>query len=157
LARVLIVGCGCRGQELARALVAQGHAVRGTTRDPARRAAIAAAGAEPVLADPDRVGTLVAALDGVTIFCRLLGAATGTPDDLAQLHGPRLRALLEKLVDTPVRGYVHEAAGEGDAALVREAAETWSIPVRMLASGPWPDAGLDAVEALLHSPSGQKP
>ena len=31
--RVLIVGCGGRGQALARSLVEAGHAVRGTTRD----------------------------------------------------------------------------------------------------------------------------
>ena len=36
MARVLIVGCGGRGQALARELVAAGHAVRGMTRDPAR-------------------------------------------------------------------------------------------------------------------------
>jgi 3-hydroxyisobutyrate dehydrogenase-like beta-hydroxyacid dehydrogenase len=47
LARVLIVGCGCRGQALARELRAAGHAVRGTTRDAGKVAAIAAAGAEP--------------------------------------------------------------------------------------------------------------
>jgi uncharacterized protein YbjT (DUF2867 family) len=155
LARVLIVGCGCRGQELARALTERGHAVRGTTRDQARRAAIAAAGAEAVLADPDRVGTLVGALAGVTVVVRLLGGATGAPAELAELHGPRLRALLEKLVDTPVRGYVHEPAGEGDLELVRAAAETWAIPVATVDPGPWPDAGLRAVEALLHSPRGQ--
>ena len=32
LARVLIVGCGCRGRALAAELVAGGHAVRATTR-----------------------------------------------------------------------------------------------------------------------------
>jgi uncharacterized protein YbjT (DUF2867 family) len=151
LARVLIVGCGCRGQELARALVARGHAVRGTTRDPARREAIAAAGAEPVLADPDRVGTLVAALAGVTIVCRLLG---GVAD--AELHGPRLQALLEKLVDTPVRGYVHEAAGKADTALVREAARTWAIPIRIIDPEPGTGAALAAVGALLDSPQAEK-
>ncbi len=151
MARVLIVGCGCRGRELGRALVDRGHAVRGTTRDPAHRDAIAAAGAEPVLADPDRVGTLVGALAGVTIVCRLLGGVED-PD----LHGPRLQALLEKLVDTPVRGYVHEAAGEADAALVREAARTWAIPVRIVSPEPGTGAALAAVEALLDSPQAQK-
>ena len=34
MARVLIVGCGGRGQALARELAAAGHAVRGTTRSP---------------------------------------------------------------------------------------------------------------------------
>ena len=37
LARVLIVGCGCRGRELAAALMAEGHAVRGTLARPGRR------------------------------------------------------------------------------------------------------------------------
>jgi Trk K+ transport system NAD-binding subunit len=40
LARCLIIGCGCRGRMLARELVKDGHAVRGTTRDRARLAAI---------------------------------------------------------------------------------------------------------------------
>ena len=144
---MLIVGCGCRGQALARALVAEGHAVRGTTRDRARLHAIAAAGAEPVLADPDRVGTLVQGLAGVTIVCRLLGGAASPA-----LHGPRLRALLEKLVDTPVRGYVHEAAGAGDEALVHQAAETWSIPVAIVAPEPGIEAARSAIGALLDSP-----
>ena len=77
MARVLIVGCGCRGQELARDLVAAGHAVRGTTRDPARTEAIAATGAEPYVGDPDRIGTLMDALAGVTILCWLMGSASG--------------------------------------------------------------------------------
>ena len=129
MARVLIVGCGCRGQELARALVADGHVVRGTTRDRARFEAISAAGAEPLLADPDRVGTLVGALDAVAIVVWLLGRVRD-PD----LHGPRLRALFEKLVDTMVRGVVVETT-EAGASIAREAAHTWSIPVRVLEEG----------------------
>ena len=35
MARVLIVPCGCRGQALARDLVAAGHAVRGVVYEPA--------------------------------------------------------------------------------------------------------------------------
>ena len=73
MARVLIVGCGCRGQALARDLRAAGHAVRGTTRDPGKAAAIAATGAEPYVGDPDRVATLMEALTGVTIVCWLMG------------------------------------------------------------------------------------
>jgi uncharacterized protein YbjT (DUF2867 family) len=152
LARVLIVGCGCRGQQLARELAAAGHAVRGTTRDPARFDAIAAAGAEPVVADPDRVGTLVPALAGVAVVVRLL-ANVADPD----LHGPRLRAFLEKLVDTQVRAYVHEQVGEDDVALVREASQTWSIPIATIPSQPWPLAAMAPLTALLDSPPGQKP
>jgi Trk K+ transport system NAD-binding subunit len=66
MARCLIIGCGCRGQSLARELVARGHAVRATTRDPGRVDAVAATGAEPIVGDPDRVGTLAPALEHVT-------------------------------------------------------------------------------------------
>src|ERR687897_2702608 len=79
MARVLIIGCGCRGQALARELRAAGHAVRGTTRDPARFAAIEAAGAEPYLGDPDRIATLMEALAGVSIVCWLMGTAGAAP------------------------------------------------------------------------------
>jgi nucleoside-diphosphate-sugar epimerase len=141
VARVLIVGCGCRGRALARELAAAGHAVRGTTRDPARLAEIEAAGAEAVVADPDRLGTIMCQLDGVTLVCWLLGAAD--PGAAPDLHGPRLRTLLERLVDTPVRGVVYEAAGSVDPALlaagaaaVREASATWSIPAEVVEADP---------------------
>ena len=150
MARVLIVGCGCRGQELARELVAEGHAVRGTTRDRGRFDAIAAAGAEPVRADPDRVGTLVAALDAVAVVVWLLGRASGTPEQLAALHRERLRAFFETVVDTVVRGVVLEHAGEGDAAIAREAASTWAIPVVILEG-----SAREAVLALLDSAGSQ--
>ena len=150
MARVLIVGCGCRGQELARELVAKGHAVRGTTRDRGRFDAIAAAGAEPVRADPDRVGTLVAALDAVAVVVWLLGRASGTREQLAALHRERLRAFFETVVDTVVRGVVLEPAGEGDAAIAREAASTWAIPVVILEG-----SAREAVLALLDSAGSQ--
>ena len=127
MARVLIVGCGCRGQALARDLVAAGHAVRGTTRSQDRTAAIAEAGAEPYVGDPDRIGTLMERAgrrDG-----RLLAAGT-VPDP--DLHGGRLRMLFEKLVDTPVRGVVYERALPEGEAIARDAAERWRIPVEII-------------------------
>ena len=45
--------------------------VRGTTRDPAKLDAIAAAGAEPYLGDPDRIATLMDALAQTTIVAWL--------------------------------------------------------------------------------------
>ena len=130
MARVLIVGCGCRGQALARDLVAAGHAVRGTTRSQDRTTPIAAAGAEPYVGDPDRIGTLMGALSGVTIVCWLLG---GVPDP--DLHGGRLRMLFEKLVDTPVRGVVYERALPQGEEIARDAAERWRIPVEIVDPG----------------------
>ena len=159
MARVLIVGCGGRGQALARELVAAGHAVRGTTRDPARTEAIAAAGAEPYVGDPDRIATLMEALTSVTIVCWLLGSAEG--ERAQELHAGRLRMLWEKLVDTPVRGVVYEAAGTldpdvlaGGLELARRAHETWQIPLAVLDTDPaecerWRAEAMSAVERLL--------
>ena len=159
MARVLIVGCGCRGGSLGGALRASGHAVRGTSRSPERLPDLETAGIEGVVADPDRLGTLVPALAGVTVLCWLMGSAEDSP----YVHGPRLSSLMEHLVDTPVRGLVYEAAGAADAALltdgaetVREASRTWHIPVEIVDTDPaahqaWLDAMTAAVERLLSS------
>jgi hypothetical protein len=137
VARVLIVGCGCRGLALASAL--SEHAVRGTTRTPDRLGELEAAGVEGVVADPDRLGTLMRAIDGVTVVCWLMGSAADSPD----LHGPRLQSLLEHLVDTHVRGFVYEAAGSADRALlqqgaqlVRTASRTWRIRAQVVSADP---------------------
>jgi uncharacterized protein YbjT (DUF2867 family) len=161
VARVLIVGCGCRGQALARELVSAGHAVRGTTRDSKRADAIAAAGAEPYVADPDRLGTLIGALQGTAIVCWLLASAKGEDAAVAQLHGLRLRSFCERLVDTGVRGLIYEAAGtvaadvlaEG-AHIAEEASATWRIPLRVLdtepgSAGAWLRAARADVDSLL--------
>lgn len=156
---MLIVGCGCRGRELAWELRAAGHAVRGTTRAREHLAEIEAAGAEAVLADPDRLGTLMRELHGVSLVCWLMGSAEGGTAE--GLHGPRLQTLLERLVDTPVRGVVYEAAGSldpellaGGAAAVREASARWSIPAEVVEAGPgdregWLAAMTAAVGRLL--------
>jgi uncharacterized protein YbjT (DUF2867 family) len=141
VARVLIVGCGCRGQALARELVAAGHVVRGTTREEGRADAIAAVGAEPYVGDPDRIGTLMDALIGVTVVCWLLGRVRD-PD----LHRGRLRMLFEKLVDTPVRGVVYERALPEGEAIARDAAERWHIPVEVIEPG---DDPVGAVERVI--------
>ena len=116
MARVLIVGCGCRGRALAAAL---GGARRAGHDALARAAAeLEAAGIEGVVADPDRLATLVPALAGVTVVCWLMGTAGGSPE----VHGDRLQTLMEHLVDTPVRGLVYEAAGSVDPALLARGA-----------------------------------
>jgi uncharacterized protein YbjT (DUF2867 family) len=169
VARVLIVGCGCRGRALAAELVDRGHAVRGTTRRPERRAEIAAAGAEPWVADPQRMGSLLGAIEGVSVLCWLLASATGPADAVAALHAGLLQRLLEEIVDTPVRGVVYEAAGTvdpavlaGAAELVRQAHETWHIPSRILRSDPadhraWVDGAAGSVAALLGGQSSRAP
>jgi nucleoside-diphosphate-sugar epimerase len=139
LARALIIGCGCRGRELGKDLLAAGWAVRGTSRGERGLAAIEAAGIEPALADPDRVGTVLEHVGDVAVAFHLLGSAVGKPEALAEIHGPRLERLLEKIVDTPVRGVVYEAVGSVDAAvldggagLVAAASRTWRIPAEIV-------------------------
>lgn len=140
MARVLIVGCGCRGRALAAALAEDGHAVRGTTRDPARLGELEAAGVEGMVADPNVLGTLLPALEGVSALCWLMGSADANAEEL---HGPRLESLLHKLVDSTVRGVVYEGAGtvagsllEQGAMIVRTAGATHGMPVEVVEADP---------------------
>jgi uncharacterized protein YbjT (DUF2867 family) len=161
LARALIVGCGCRGRALGGRLAAEGWSLRGTTRDPEHFADIEAAGIEPAVADPDRPGTLLDLVGDVTVVHWLLGTAQAEPEVIVAIHGARLQALLARLVDTPVRGIVYEAAGdvkrqhlERGAGLVRSAAETWRIPVEVVEADPtdfdpWLEAMIAATQRLV--------
>ena len=161
MARCLIIGCGCRGLSLARELIAAGHAVRGTTRHPARRDEIETAGAEAVIGDPDVVATLARSFDHVSVACMLLGSAVGSPEQLAALHGTRLEMLLARMVDTTVRGVVYEATGSADpaileagAGLVRARCEDARIAYVLLRADPaddraWTVAAAAAVKRAL--------
>lgn len=161
MARCLIIACGCRGRLLTRALVERGHAVRGTTRDATRRATIELAGAEAVVANPDRVATVAPALERVSVACVLLGSAAGRPDELASLHGSRLEMLVLRMLDTTVRGLVYEANGSVDPAVlvagagrVRRLCEPSRIPYALLEADPadheaWVEAAVAAVDRVL--------
>jgi uncharacterized protein YbjT (DUF2867 family) len=142
VARVLIVGGGCRGRQLARKLVVDGHAVRITTRSEAGRAAIESAGAECLIATPDRLATMRTALDGVTVACWFLAAARGEDATLEALHSSRLQAFVRQTIDTTVRGFVYERGApsaesspalERGEQLARELAELNAIPMAVLA------------------------
>src|SRR3954451_4836062 len=111
VARALIVGCGCRGRSLGRRLLEEGWAVRGTSRSDQGLAEIEAAGIEPALADPNRPGTLLELVGDVAVVHWLLASASGEQELLEVIHGSRLERTLERLVDTPVRGFVYEASG----------------------------------------------
>jgi hypothetical protein len=145
---------------LANGLFEAGHPVRGTTRDSERVSKLEAVGIETVVADPYRLATLMPHVANTTAMVWLMGSASG--DDVEALHRTRLQTVLERLVDTPVRGMVYEGAGtlprallrEG-AAAVREAALTWQMPNAIVDRDPrrgydeWRDAMLAAVERVL--------
>jgi uncharacterized protein YbjT (DUF2867 family) len=141
MARALIVGCGCSGRALGAELREEGWEVRGTSRDGEGLAAIEAVGIEPARADPEQPATVLELVDDVAVVIWLLGSAEGPTEQLAAIHGPRLEGLLERLVETPVRGFVYEGAGTvdpallaGGAELARNAERTWRIPIAITAT-----------------------
>jgi hypothetical protein len=103
VARVLIVGGAGRGRELE----SSGHVVE-----------------EAEGVDAERLATLTPRLDGVSVLCWLFG-----DDGSEALHGDRLAALLEYIVDTPVRGLVYERseAHPGGEELVARAERTFRL------------------------------
>jgi nucleoside-diphosphate-sugar epimerase len=160
VARALIVGCGCHGRELAGRLMARGWRVRGTSRERSRLAEIECAGFEAASADPDRPGTVLDLCADVTTVVWLLGSASGQADAISAVHGPRLERLLEKLVDSPVRGFAYEGDGTaGDAQLesgrriVESAGARWRIPVAVLTGSRdepgWAEQSADQIAGLL--------
>ena len=139
-----MVGGGCRGLALARSLVAEGHAVRAVTRHESRRAELEAAGCECWIGDPDRIGTLRYALENATVLLWLLATV-----DVPELHGSRLEMMLERTIDTMVRGVIYErgdAAPESGAELVERMAGYNEIPYRIVSVG---DELRPAIDSLL--------
>jgi hypothetical protein len=164
VARILIVGGGCRGRRFAARMADDGHAVRITTRTEAGRAAIDDTGAECWIGTPDRLATLRGALENVTIACWMLAGAHGDPDEVASLHGSRLEFFLGQAIDTTVRGLIYDATpgqvapdalAEGER-LVRTLTELNAIPMALLGAAgaagddeAWVGEAAAAVERLL--------
>lgn len=163
MARVLIVGGGCRGRSLAARLVQEGrHAVRITTRFESSRAAIEASGAECLIGTPDRLASMGGALDGVTIACWMLASAQGEREHVRALHGSRLESFLSQAIDTTVRGFVYDADAiavaretlrEGER-IVRAVTARNAIPAAILRTGArdaeeWLTGAWAAIEGLI--------
>jgi hypothetical protein len=151
--RVLLVGGGRPGLELTRRLTAGGHAVRFVTRHEGFREEIEAAGAECWVGDPDRIGSLRYGLDNVTVLLWLMGRA---PD--GDLHGSRLTMMMERTIDTTVRGVIYEGTLAGAAEVARMAAYN-EIPYAILDAdrddpGAWVDAVLEHIDGVLAAPRG---
>jgi len=135
VARALLVGCGCRGRMVGKRLLRAGWEVRGTSRHKEGLALIAEAGIEPALADPADPASMLDVVGDVAVIGWLLGSAEGSDEELAAIHGTRLERLLERLVETPVRGFSYDAKGSVDPILlahgqeiVEAAGETWQLP-----------------------------
>lgn len=127
MARVLVVGGAGRAGELA----SSGHVVE-----------------EDDGIDPARLVTLTPRLEGVSVVCWLFGEAGSEA-----LHGHTLAALVEYLVDTPVRGLVYERsrAHPGGEEIVERARATFRMRCAVLSPG---DDLAGAVDGVL---AGQGP
>jgi hypothetical protein len=160
--RLMLVGAAsARGLALTRSMRADQHAVRAVTRSEEHRAVLEDAGAEVWIGTPDRIGSLRNGLENVTILAWCLGGATGPADVVAPLHGSRWHMMLEKTIDTTVRGVLYESVGTVDATLLAEGAaithtmhEQNEIPYRLLDSDPgdpeaWAAAARAQIDALL--------
>jgi hypothetical protein len=141
-------------------LAERGWQVRGTSRSDDGVAKIEREGLDGARFDPDLPANLLELVGDVSAVVWLLGSAEGPPEQIEAIHGPRLERLLEKLVDTPVRGFAYEVAGtapaaslEAGRAAVERAAEIWRIPVTFLEGardeGGWAEGAAGAVSALL--------
>ncbi len=124
-----------------------GWAVRGTSRTEDGLAPIRATGIEPAIADPLWPETVLDLVGDVALLVWALGSAR--PDgadgegEVRELHGERLERTLERLVETPVRGFLYEGAGSVDAEAlavgrraVESAAARWRIPAETIEADP---------------------
>jgi hypothetical protein len=161
MARILIIGGGCRGRWLSSQLREDGHTARILTRSEDRREEIERAGAECEVGNPDRLGTLVRALDKVAIACWLLGCASGPVEKVQALHDMRLRSFIVKTIDTTVRGILYEANGTLSPLLLSQGAQIAGdlasenkIPLALLQAHPaerdrWRMEAVTAIGGLL--------
>jgi hypothetical protein len=152
--RALLIGGGRPGLELTRRLTADGHAVRFVTRHEGFCPEIEAAGGECFLGDPDRIGSLRYALDNATVLLWLLGPVPDGP-----LHGSRLTMMMERTIDTTVRGVVYEGTAVGAAEVERMAGYN-EIPHAVVDVGrddqdAWVTAVLAAIDGVLAAPRGR--
>lgn len=121
MARVLIIEPGPRTADAEAALTDAGYAVRSVA--------------------PKLAGDVVDALEGVAVVAWLMAASD---DPTAQRE--MLETVLLKVVDTGVRGFVHERSTEAPNAHVEHAIATWHLPVATLESdGPFDEALVAAV------------
>lgn len=110
MARVLIVEPGPRTATAEAALTAAGYAVRSVS--------------------PRLAGDVVDALEAVTVVAWLMA-----PSELPDAQDAMLETVLLKVVDTGVRGFVHETVGAARNRHVEHAVVTWHLPVAELVGG----------------------
>ncbi|MBK5230081.1 MAG: hypothetical protein JJE27_02800 [Thermoleophilia bacterium] len=116
MARVLIVERAGRGERLGHALRERGYAVRA------------------IDTDPPLPGRVLDALEDVSVVCWLMALGEGLHPEV---NAAQLEAVLLKVVDTGVRGFVFERPVDGNTPnpYVEHARATWHIPIEEVHAG----------------------
>ena len=137
---VLVTGAtGFLGEHLCRALVAQGHIVRGLARS--RSSVLDELGVEHVRGDvlnPDEVDR---ALDGVSAVFHLAGAVSRDPDDaqrMMRLHVDGTRRVLEQMANAGVRRMILASTSGTIGVSTREEVLDESAPYAEQVVAGWP-------------------
>jgi hypothetical protein len=111
--------------------------------------------------DAQRLGTLRAALEQVSIACWLFGSAVDSDVDTRALHGTLLETFIRQITDSSVRGLVYETADDAPRdvldqgrGIVSEMTANSAIPLAVIAASRadeqrWLDEATAAVAALL--------
>jgi hypothetical protein len=162
MARILIVGGQDRGLRLATSLTRAGYPVRTVSgADPSQAIRHQVYGVEHFVADPERPGTLKAALEHVSVACWLFGSASDTSPGVTLLNGRHLKRFLHHTVDSSVRGIVYEATGSAPSAtlatgtsLATGFARLHAIPIALITADPldrdaWLADGRKAITGIL--------
>ena len=121
MARVLIVEQAGRGERLGHALRERGYAIRA------------------IDTDPPLPGRVLDALEDVSVVCWLMALGEGLHPEV---NAAKLEAVLLKVVDTGVRGFVFERPMDGNTPnpYVEHARATWHIPIAEIHAGGVPPA-----------------
>ncbi|WP_129632364.1 NAD-dependent epimerase/dehydratase family protein [Candidatus Oscillochloris fontis] len=125
---ILITGCaGYIGRALARALRADGLAVRGIDRDAAGLAELADLGVDAITADVTNRVVLRSALQDVEVVFHLAGSPLGTPKEIVRGNVDAAQAVAEECAGrSSLRALVFASSGalypSGDAWLTEDVA-----------------------------------
>jgi hypothetical protein len=133
-----------------------------TTRSEQRRREIQESGAECWIGTPERLATLKASIENVSVVCWLLGTASGTAEQIRDLHTSRLEFFLGQIIDSTVRGFVYEPLGCSFSEDLRacgtrvahEISSRNSIPLRLIQADPehqqrWLEDARAAIDSII--------
>jgi len=148
---ISVLGCGWLGLPLAKALIAEGHAVKGSTTREEKLDLLREAGVEPFLVrlDPEMEG------EDLTDFLQsdmlLVNIPPPRRDDVAEFHIQQISSLIDALGQSPVRSVLFVSSTSVYPMLNREVSEDDAVDPE----SPSGQALLHAEEMLLQEPGFQ--